>query len=81
MNCQTIKKWWNGLFQKKREATDSNGAGLRAVRVAPLTVGLRVHSSLPTGRGRAADTTHFIWVSPQGSNPPENALKVLLSPN
>ena len=81
MNRQTMKNWWNGLFEKKHQESVSCGAELRTVRVAPLTVGIRVRFSLPTTTARAAETTHFVSVSPQGSNPPEKALKVLLSPN
>ncbi|MGD2123205.1 MAG: hypothetical protein PVJ76_15745 [Gemmatimonadota bacterium] len=82
MKCKSLKQLWGDLFRKKKEESISPGRQAEALRVTPLTAGLRIDLTVPHGSERELSASQFIWVSPAGSKPGSvKALRVLLIPN
>ncbi len=81
MKHKTLRKLWASLF---REGQKEEGQAARcgpAPRVDPLTVGLRIDLSVPSGAGKQTEASQFVWVSPTDGIRPVRALRVLLLPN
>jgi hypothetical protein len=82
MKCDSLKRFWVGLFSRKQRQGGSGHSQVKALKVSPLTVGLRVDVTVPYGVGEALTASKVIWVSPAGSHSRSvKALKVLLIPN
>ena len=82
MKGKTLKELWGGLLQKTQNADEAAVQAVEAIRVTPLTARLRIDMTVPNGAGKEVAASHFIWVSPAGSNPRSvKALRVLLLPN
>jgi hypothetical protein len=82
MKCKSLKQLWGGLFKKKGYQESPAPRQSEALQVAPLTAGLRMDLTVPTGAGKEMAVSQFIWVSPAGSDSRSvKALKVLLLPN
>jgi hypothetical protein len=81
MKCKALTKLWAGIFGRSEEETGPVSRAVQVARLAPLTVGIRVDLSVPTGAGKETAASKFIWVSPAGSSRSVRALRVLLIPN
>ena len=82
MKCTAMTKVWTGIFGRSEE--EEKGPATKPVqvaRLAPLTVGIRVDLSIPTGAGKETAASKFIWASPAESSRSVRALRVLLIPN
>jgi len=80
MKCSAIKKFWGGLFHKPEKETRSPSQP-SSIGFYPLTVGLRVDMSIPSGEGKETRASQLIWVSPAGTSRSVKSLRVLLLPN
>jgi hypothetical protein len=81
MKCTALSKIWKGLSKNQMQINPPALQTGQVPLVAPLTVGLRIDTSVPTGAGKETTVTKFIWVSPAGSSRQVRSLRVLLMPN
>jgi hypothetical protein len=82
MKCKSLRELWGGLFSRKQGREEPGTRATEAFQVTPLTAGLRIDTTVPSGAGQKLVASQFIWVSPAGSDSrPVKALRVLLFPN
>jgi hypothetical protein len=81
MKCTALSKIWKGLYKNQKQSNPSALQTGQIPLIAPLSVGLRIDSSIPTGAGKETAVTKFVWVSPAGSCRQVRSLRVLLIPN
>ena len=81
MTHKTLKALWGSLFKNAQKIQSRPVRLGPSTQVDPLTVGLRIDLSVPSGAGKEMAASQFVWVSPTGPTRPLRALRVLLLPN
>jgi len=64
MKCRAKGKWWKTLFKHEEAKGAQYDPESPLVRMAPLTVGVRVNLRLATGGGKGTPASRLVWISP-----------------
>jgi len=81
MKNLNLRRFLKGLCHSKREVPSRTESSRVHLSVRPLTVGLRVDTTVRTGPETYAEVSQMIWVSP-GPNPESvGILKCHVLPN
>jgi hypothetical protein len=81
MKNSSFSRFIKRLFKSRRKAPARNGTPRVHVMLRPLTVGLRVDTTLQARPGRLTEVSQLIWIAPAQSAGSVKTLKVVLHPN
>jgi hypothetical protein len=76
MRIEKLRTLWVRLTKRANQA--SKAAVQTDSRFIPITAGLRVDLSVPTGIGKRTPATDFVWVFPAGPSRSVKTLRVRL---